>query len=183
TLVMAFKRAVEISCASVIACIGLLGDCLDHSRRRADRATRIDYKQATLVAQQPKTDYGLAPASRMPQRLFGPQHPPCPAALGHQDGRLAFDPDELHQLANRHHQAADQTGSILIQTAHQFGHNLQDTHGAISGPSNNAFATKARQREKARRAMHIASLTFAATLRSAAVSYSQTDVSAATKLA
>ena len=158
TVVMAFKRAVEISLSSVIACIALLGDCLDHSRRRADRATKLDYAEATRATQQP------------PGRLSG-------AVSG-----AVFDPNELHHLADGHEYVSAVAGSTITQTCHAFSKKIQDTHGAISGPSSNAFATKARQSKKAHEELQMTALIFSATLRSATLCYTQTDASAASVL-
>lgn len=88
---------------------------------------------------------------------------------------LRLEARELYQLADSQEDAADAADQGNKQSSEHFSNKLWETHGVISGPSNNAFAKKAKQREELIQSMQQACNTIAAGLRSAAASYLCTD--------
>ena len=100
---------------------------------------------------------------------------------------VTIEPAEFTQVAdNQHQQAAAAAGKGVEATESAdlggiFGE-LYNTHGPISGPSNDAISEKAQVREDAGRAIQLACLTLAAALTTAAAWYTGTDSDAAENL-
>lgn len=95
---------------------------------------------------------------------------------------LTADSQELQRLADRQDDVAAEAGQGTEQSPGKFSEKLWETHGPISGPSNNAFTAKAKQRVEAGSAIQEACQTLAAALRVAAASYTGTDESSAADL-
>lgn len=95
---------------------------------------------------------------------------------------LTADSQEFHRLADRQDNVAAQASQGSGQSRGDFKEKLWETHGIISGPSNNAFSTKADARQDAIGAIEEASITLAAALRAAAAAYQHTDDGSAADL-
>ena len=93
---------------------------------------------------------------------------------------LTVDPTALTSLAGFHSQAAaeSQIGVEATESV-DLSAKLYETHGVISGPSNNAVKAMARTREEAGNVIEQACLTLAAALTEASALYTGTDQNAA----
>lgn len=96
---------------------------------------------------------------------------------------LTADSQELQRLADRQDDVAAEAGQSSSDcSARHFKAQLWATHGLLSGPSNNAFSTKADDREDAVGALREASATLAAALQVAAAAYARADEGSAADL-
>jgi hypothetical protein len=84
--------------------------------------------------------------------------------------------EELDTLAARQDQAAAEAGNGVGATASvNLNSVLYETHGPISGPSNDAITAKTQERQEAGQAIQQACLALAQTLTTAAANYTGTD--------
>jgi hypothetical protein len=99
---------------------------------------------------------------------------------------VTVNPDQLRQAAHGQEQAAAAVGKGVQATENAdlggISGKLYETHGPISGPSNDAIIHKAHEREGAGRAIQQACQTLAAALNTAAAAYTGSDSHSAANL-
>ncbi|OBA71716.1 hypothetical protein A5641_10410 [Mycobacterium sp. 1554424.7] len=89
---------------------------------------------------------------------------------------VTVEPDELKQAADYQLRAAAEAGvGVQATESVDLRGRLYETHGLISGLSNEAISGRAGVREEAGRAIQQACLTLAAALNTAAACYTDTD--------